>query len=119
MDTITIDKLKVSTLIGVYPHERKLKQQLYITCKFTTNAKIISEQDDLIKAIDYAAMSQSIIEFAHNSEFLLIETFADKLSTQLLNEFKINKLKLTIAKPLAIKEADSVSITIERAKNAS
>ena len=119
MDTITIDQLQVNTIIGVYPYERQVKQPLIITCKFTTNAKRISEQDDLNKAIDYGHMSEFIVEFAHNHQFNLIETFAEKLSESLISKFLMSKIKLTITKPLAVKEAKGISITIERTKNAS
>ncbi|MCY1381383.1 Dihydroneopterin aldolase [compost metagenome] len=73
-----------------------------------------AEGDDLEKALDYAAVSQRIQAFAGEAQFLLVETFAERLVAVLMSEFGIPWVRLKLHKPGAVAAASSVGVEIER-----
>lgn len=115
-DIITINHLEITTIIGTYTFERRLKQKLFITAHFPVNASSISKHDDINvrSAVDYEKLSDSIIKFGLENNFFLLETFAEKLSEYLFNLYPITSLNLEITKPAALKNAQGVKITICR-----
>lgn len=114
MALITIQDLKVSTIIGVLPWERQIKQVLYITISFEVNASQAAIQDNLEETIDYSQIAQSITQYVNQTQLQLIETLAEKLADFLIQEFSLTQLKLKITKPKAIPNATGVSIEISR-----
>ncbi len=116
MDTITINHLEITTIIGTYSFERRLKQKLFITAHFPVNASSISEHDDINvrSTVDYEKLSDAIVKFGLENNFFLLETFAEKLSKHLFNLYPIKALTLEITKPAALKNAQGVKITICR-----
>jgi dihydroneopterin aldolase len=117
MDIISIKALKLTTKIGVYPFEREIDQTLLVHAEFATQAALIAETDDLNHAIDYDALSKTMKQFARDSHYKLIETFAEKLSQTCFAQFPITWLKLDIQKIGAIQGAQGVSITIQRQRS--
>ncbi len=115
-DTISIESLRVPTVIGVLPHEKLIKQTLLIDLAFSIDASIPAQTDDIHQTVDYSALCAFVSQFGADSHCELIETFAQRLAQSLLENFTITDIKLTIKKPDAIKEADYVAISIERSK---
>ena len=115
-DTITINHLEIMTLIGTYAFERRLPQKLFITLQFAIGAAHIANSDDIeiSRAIDYDKLSQALVQFGLDSEFFLLETFGEKLSAMLLTQHSLSWLKLSITKPAALKNAQGVTLTLER-----
>lgn len=114
MDTITIKSLKVPTIIGVYPHERQIKQNLVLNIDFKIDASLPAKEDDLNQTVDYDALTAYILEFGQSNAFKLIETFGVKLIESCLEHFPIEWIKLNINKRHAITQAECVAITLER-----
>jgi len=50
----------------------------------------------------------------NNSKFTLLETLADKITEIILNEFGVEKVKLTLNKGEAVTGAQGVGVIIER-----
>lgn len=115
MDVISIKALKISTIIGVHPHEKLVPQRLIVHIDLPVDATLPAQNDDLEKALDYDKVCQRIRDFAQNHTFELIETFAERLAQELLGNFNILWIKLRVEKK-AIPDAELVSISIERHK---
>lgn len=114
MDIITIKALKISTIIGTLAHERKIPQTLKISIDFKIDASIPAQNDDLQATVDYSALCGFVQEFGQNSNYQLLETFAENLSKACLDHFPIHWVKLSVQKPSAIPEADYIALTLER-----
>jgi len=117
MDKVFIEGLEVAVKIGAYEFERSIIQclQLDITCAF--DIRPAAADDDLSKALDYAALSESIHAFAESVQFELLETFAERLAAHLLGEFKLSWLRLRLVKPGVNPLAQRVGLEIERSAN--
>ena len=114
MDIIYISGLTALTTIGVYNHERNIKQELKINLKMAFNNRAAGASDDISDALDYNAISKRTLEYVEASQHFLIEAVAENLSQLLLEEFPIKQLTLTISKPDAVMAAEDIGIKIIR-----
>ncbi|AMB83904.1 dihydroneopterin aldolase [Pseudomonas agarici] len=114
MDRVFIEGLEVDTVIGAYDWERGIKQCLRLDCSFAWDNRPAAAGDDLTLALDYASVSARIQAFAAQSQFQLVETFAERLAQVLMSEFQISWLRLKLTKPGAIAAARGVGVEIER-----
>lgn len=113
-DKIFIRNLEVSAIIGILPHERITPQPLIITLEIAADFKQAATSENIADTVDYAAIAQTITDFVSTSRLQLLETLAEKIAELILQKFKVNWLRLEVAKPQAIKNAKSVGIIIER-----
>lgn len=91
--TIHIENLEFHTIIGILDFERVTPQKVRLQCR-------IDYPYTLDTFIDYARVSENIIECMQTEKFELIETALDTLSHQLKRHFpSIEKLFLKIDKP--------------------
>ncbi len=114
MDRVLIEALAVEAVIGVYDWERTIRQRLVIDLEMATDIRPAAAGDDLTHTLDYAAISARIQTYADDSQFELVETFAERLAALLREEFGIPWLRMTVRKPGAVPEAQAVGVRIER-----
>lgn len=117
MAIINIDELRVSTIIGVLPWERQVKQNIFINLSFEIDAARAAVNDNLEDTTDYSQITKAITEYVGQTQLHLIETLAEKLADFLITEFSLVQLKLKITKPKAILNASGVSIEVIRSRN--
>lgn len=114
MDQVFIQGLAVEAVIGVYDWEREIRQRLLIDLQLATDIRAAAANDDLSKTLDYKAIADRISDFVGASRYQLLETLAEDVAQLLLSEFGVKGVKLRIAKPGAVPEAQSVGVEIER-----
>lgn len=114
LDIVFIEKIEVATVIGVYDWEKKISQCLLLDLQMAWNNQLAAENDDISKALDYAKVAETVEKFAANSRFELVETFAERLATLLMQQFGIVWIKLKVTKPGAVATAKGVGVEIER-----
>lgn len=113
-DLVYITGLTAETIIGVYDHERLIRQTLVLDLEMKCDVRKAGRSDDVREALDYDAVSSRTIDFVEKSEYFLIEALAENLTGLLLKEFPIASLKLRISKPGAVSRAQDVGLVIER-----
>lgn len=114
MDRIFIEGLTVFGQIGVYDWEQKIKQKLIFDVEMAWDSRKAAQTDDVAFCLNYASVSQAIIDYVESQPFLLIERLANEVAMMLQETFGIKWLKLTLHKPNAVAQAKSVGIIIER-----
>ncbi len=114
MDKVFIEGLEVDTVIGVYDWERGIRQCLRLDLQLGWDTRAPAAEDDVAKALDYAAVSARIQAFAEEASFFLVETFAERLAEVLMAEFGVPWLRLKLTKPGAVPAASGVGVEIER-----
>ena len=117
MDIVYIKGLTVETVIGVYDWERDIRQKLVLDLELAGDNRRAAATDGIDEALDYAAISSRLIAYIEGSEFQLIETLAERVAELVLAEFPVPWLRLMLAKPGAVAEAESVGVLIERGEN--
>lgn len=114
MDKVYIEGLTFQTTIGFYQWEKEIKQTLVIDLAMGWNTALAAENDELAKTLDYAEISEAIVEFANNNPVDLIETLAERIATYLMAQYNIPWLRLKLMKPTAVHNATTVGVEIER-----
>lgn len=116
MDKVYIKGLSIQTTIGFFQWEKEIKQTLVIDLAMGWNTAIAAVNDELDKTLDYADISVAIEKFANENPVDLIETLAERLANYLMTQYHIPWLKLSIGKPGAVHNAQTVGVEIERGK---
>jgi dihydroneopterin aldolase len=109
-----IEGLAVETIIGVYDWEREVSQRLLIDLDMAWDNRVPAASDDVVDALDYAAVSERITGYLKGNQPQLLETAAEGVAGLLQREFGVRWLRLVIRKPGAVPAAMSVGVSIER-----
>lgn len=114
MDIVYIRALEVETIIGIFDWERETKQTVSIDLEMAWDTSKPAQSEDIADALDYKSVAKRLTSFIEESEFLLVETLAEKIATILLDEFSVPWLRLRLGKPGAVTGSVDVGVIIER-----
>ena len=114
MNIIKINQLRVETRIGCLAWEQAVKQTLLVDIEYGCDIRQISKNDDIKQAISYSSVAEAATEFAKNADLQLLETWVSQLADQLLKQFQLPWLKLTVTKNGLLPNAKGVSISYEQ-----
>ncbi len=118
MDRIYIRDLMLRCIIGIYPEERKNKQDVIINVAMAGDFSAAGRSDDIADAVNYKEIKQEIVRFVEGSSFNLIETLAERLAAICLKHPKVEEATISVDKPGALRFARSVAFEITRSKSA-
>ncbi len=118
MDIVYIRDLKIETVIGIFDWERRIRQTVSLDLEMATDIRKAAASDDIKDALDYKAVSKRLISFISESEFLLVETMAEKIASIVREEFQVPWLRLRLSKPGAVRGSQDVGVIIERGEKA-
>lgn len=114
MDIVFIKDLRISTTVGIFDWERRIKQTISLDLEMAADNRRAAASDDIADALDYKTVAKRLIAFVEASEFQLVETLAERCADLVLQEFKVPWLSLTLNKPGAVRGSQSVGVRIER-----
>ena len=114
MDKVLIRGLTVETVIGVFDWEKKVRQPLIFDLTMDWDITQAADTDDLAYALNYAAVSDRVIEFVQANQYDLLERLLVQLAETLRTEFSIPKIKIRVEKPAVAPNAIAVGLEIER-----
>lgn len=114
MDTVSIQELKVSAVVGAHAWERQIKQTLLVDLEFAAPVTRPAQTDALVDAIDYDAVSSQVVSWIESRQARLIETLAESVAQLVRERFSVPWVKVSIWKPGAVPAARRVGVTIVR-----
>lgn len=114
MDIVYIRDLQIETVIGIYDWEREIKQTVSLDLEMAHDIRRAAQTDNIEDTLNYKAVAKRLIAFIGESEFLLVETMAERCADIVLNEFSVPWLKLRLSKPGAVRGSRDVGVIIER-----
>lgn len=112
MATIDIVDLRLRTIIGTHPWERKNKQEIIINLSLEYDAQKASRSDRLADALDYEKITNSVIKTVEKSKCQLLEKLAGDIILKLKVFKNVERGFLQIDKPQAIAQAKGISYRI-------
>ncbi|HEY4560171.1 MAG TPA: dihydroneopterin aldolase [Lysobacter sp.] len=118
MDHVFIEGLEIEALIGIYDWERRVRQPLVFDLEMAFDNRVPAASDDIAHTLDYKAVSTRIREYVSQSGFGLVETLAERVAEIVLAEFPVQRLRLKLSKPGAVRGARAVGVMIERTRAA-
>lgn len=116
MDIVYLNDLRIDTVIGIYDWERRIKQTVSLDLEMATDVAKAAVNDNIEDALNYKAVAKRLIDFVGNSEFLLVETLAERVARIILDEFGVSWLRLKVDKQGAVRGARGVGVIIERCR---
>ena len=114
MDKIYIRDLALRCIIGVYPEERREKQDVIVNIVLESDHSAAAKSDQIVDTVDYKEIKKEIIQLVEASDFNLIETLADRIAQACLRNKKVQRATVTVDKPAALRFARSVAVEISR-----
>ncbi len=114
MDIVFIEQLTAMTTIGVYDWEQTIKQKLVIDLEMAWDNKKAAVSDNVEYCLNYATVSQLILDFLEKKHFLLIERVAEELAGIIMSTFGVSWIRIKVRKPAAVPQAFCVGVVIER-----
>jgi dihydroneopterin aldolase len=115
-DRIFLRGLTAECVIGFIDWERRVKQTVVVDLELPVDCRQAAVTDDVNDTVDYKKVSKRVLAFIEASEFLLVETLAQRLAMLILEEFALEWIRLSINKPGAIRNSRDVGVAIERSR---
>jgi dihydroneopterin aldolase/D-erythro-7,8-dihydroneopterin triphosphate epimerase len=113
-DEIHIRDLMVRCIIGVFPHERQEKQEVIFNIILYTDMRRASASDDLTDTVNYKQVKKNILAMVEDSEYQLIEALAERTAQICLAVPGVQRVRVELDKPGALRFARSVAVAIVR-----
>ena len=117
MDKIIIRDLLLRGIIGINPDERVKQQDILINMVIFADIRRAAASDAIEDAVDYKSITKRVIQHVEASSDFLVERLVTDLAHMVITEFGVERVKVRVEKPGALRFAESVGIEIERTRN--
>lgn len=115
MDKIIIKDLLLRGIIGINPEERRNKQDILINIVIFADIGQAAVSDAIEDAINYKTITKRIIKHVEESADFLVEKLVSDIAKLILSENQaVQRVRVRLEKPGALRFARSVGIEIER-----
>ena len=115
-DQILIRDLLLRGVIGVNDWEREVRQDILINVTLQADLKQAAASDDIEDTVNYKTISKSIIRHVEENEPYTVEKLADDLARICLDQAGVERARVRVEKPGALRFARSVGVEIERSR---
>ncbi|MDQ2999676.1 MAG: dihydroneopterin aldolase [Fibrobacterota bacterium] len=115
MGILNVDDLRIRCIVGVYTHERKVEQDLFVDVRLEFDFSEAARTDQISHSLDYTRLAAILEEWMQREKFQLIETLAERACVLITDAFpEVRHCRVTIKKPAALAAARYASVTAER-----
>jgi len=115
-DRILIEGLCARCIIGVNHDERRELQDVVIDIDMYTDMAVPGRTDSITDAVNYKEVKKKVLGFVESSQFFLIEALAEAIAKLCLEDPAIEKVRVRVDKPLALRFAKTVGVEITRGR---
>lgn len=115
MDKIIIKDLLLRGIVGINPDERVKRQDILINMVLYTDIRPAAQTDNIEDATNYKSITKRVIEHVESASDYLVEKLVSDVARIVLTEFEgIQRVKVRVEKPTALRFTKSVGVEIER-----
>ncbi|MBN1868812.1 dihydroneopterin aldolase [Candidatus Sumerlaeota bacterium] len=118
LDRIHICDLLARCIVGVNEEERLKRQDVVVNATLYADLSEACRSDRIEDTVDYKGIKNRLIEIVEASEFFLVEALAQSLADYCLSLPRIEKVRIRVDKPTALRFARSVGVEIVRSRTA-
>ena len=115
-DKILIRDLLIRGIIGIHDWEREKKQDILINIEMEADCRPAGLSDDFREAVDYRAVTKSVITLVEGSGFFLVEKMAEEVAGICLENPNVTRARVRVEKPGAVRFSRSVGVEVERSR---
>jgi len=116
-DQIQIKDLLLRTIIGINEEERRNQQDVLINITLFANTRAAGASDDVEDAVNYRTITKRVIAMVESSRFFLVEKMAAEIASICLDDPRVERVRVRVEKPGALRFARSVGVEIDRARD--
>ncbi len=114
LDEIHVHDLLVRTIIGVKPDERKKRQNVLVNLTLYVDTRQAGQSDRIDDTVSYSSVTDRVIQHVESSDYHLVEALAGNIAQIILTEFPVERVRVRVEKPGALRFARSAGVQIER-----
>lgn len=114
MDQVFIKDLSVRGIIGINNWEREKIQEIVINIVLFTDTRRAAVSDNLDDCVDYSAIAKKAQAHTEKARRFTVEALANDLASLCLDEPGVQKVRVRVEKPGAVRFSRSVGVEIER-----
>ena len=115
-EKVILKGITVFGYYGVSPTEREIGQKLQIDVEYCHDFTKACATDSLEDTVNYERVYSKVMETVEKNRFNLLETLADAICNDILEEFPMSRVK-TVIKKLTLpfpNSLDHVAVVVER-----
>jgi dihydroneopterin aldolase/D-erythro-7,8-dihydroneopterin triphosphate epimerase len=116
-DEIQIKDLLLRTIIGINEEERRNRQDVLINITLFADTRAAGASDEIEHAVNYRTITKRVIAMVDTSRFSLVEKMAAEIASICLDDERVERVRVRVEKPGALRFARSVGVEIERARD--
>lgn len=116
LDEIHVCDLQLRTIVGLSEEERRDRQDILINLVLYTDIRPAASADSIDRAVNYRTLTKRVIELVEGSRFFLVETLASEIASACLQFPGVERVRVSVEKPGALRFARSVGVVIERSR---
>ena len=114
MDRVLIRDLMVRGVIGISERERKEKQDIVVNVVMFADITKAGESDNIEDCVNYRTVSKEIIKHVEEIGRYTVEALATDIAGICLAHNGVEKVKVRVEKPGAVRFSKSVGVEIIR-----
>lgn len=114
MDQVFIENLLARGIIGINDWEREKPQDIIINIALFADLRKAGQTDSIEDSIDYRRIAKRALSHAESAQKFTVEALASDIAGLCLEEPNVQKVRVRIEKPGAVRFSQSVGVEIER-----
>jgi FolB domain-containing protein len=114
LDRIFITDLVARGVIGISEAERQKPQEILINLELFVNTHKAGKSDNLEDSVNYRTIAKRVLAHAETAARQTVEALAADLARLCLEEAGVEKVRVRVEKPGAVRFSRSVGVEIER-----
>ena len=115
MDRIRITNVEVKGFLGIKPEEQAHRQTIRVNTTLWVDTAPAAASDDIADAVNYRTVTKAIVAHIETGRTGLVERLVQELADLCLaTDHRITEVEVSVEKPDALRDAESVGITIRR-----
>jgi D-erythro-7,8-dihydroneopterin triphosphate epimerase len=116
-DRVFIRDLLLRAIIGINDEERVKRQDVLVNIELEADCRPAAASDAIEDAVNYRDIAKATIDLVENSRFFLVEKLAEEIARVCLEDHRVQRARVTVEKPTAVRFAKSVGVTVERGRD--
>jgi FolB domain-containing protein len=116
MDQVIIKDLLVRGIIGINDWERVNIQDILINIVLFADLRRAGESDDIADCVNYRIVAKKVQAHAESARRFTVEALAADIARLCLEEPLVQKVRVRVEKPGAVRFSNSVGVEIERSR---
>ena len=120
-DSVFLEGIRFHAFHGLTRLEREIGVRYKVDVEMKTDLTVAAKGDRIADTIDYRKVHKLVIEIGRTESYKLIETLAEHLAKDILEQFPIDEVRLRLAKETPILDGivDAVGVEVTRRRGES